>query len=103
LKQDDFGFRIGATVQPGAAMAVQGDEPGRSRSGFSVGGVRSRPHAANEVQFVRCPRRAAGVDEGHAVKIDRAAPKLCVVTRKRDGVGFGLVPTVKLPPSCRIP
>jgi hypothetical protein len=34
LKQDDFGFRIGATVQPGTAMTVQGDEPGRSRSGF---------------------------------------------------------------------
>jgi replication initiation protein RepC len=28
------GFRIDVTVQPGAAMTVQGDEPGRSRSGF---------------------------------------------------------------------
>jgi hypothetical protein len=44
LKQDDFGFRIGGTVQPGAAMTVQGDEPGRSRSGFSafVSAVRER-------------------------------------------------------------
>jgi len=33
--------RIGATVQPGAAMTVQGDEPGRSRSGFLFGGGRS--------------------------------------------------------------
>jgi hypothetical protein len=66
--------RIGATVQPGAAMTVQGDEPGRSRSGFSIG-VRSRPDAANEVQFVRCPRGAVGVDEGHA---DKARNRLAV-------------------------
>ena len=72
-------------------MTVQGDEPGRSRSGFSVNGVWSRSDAANEVQFVRRPRRAARVDEGHAVNIDLAAPKFGVVTRERNGVGFALV------------